>query len=279
MPSLEVVMMRGTRPDVERMLGAFHAAAKYAGLSSRQVEVPSGRAAWLALYGAGRPEVRDMLEVQVARGGHALVFDLGYWNRMSFLRSWRIAIDALHPSAADLARTTPAPSRMFALREAIQETRPPCEIRRVLIAGVGPKTRAGFGMHDFAWERAALERVKTHFPQAEVFYRTKPGHAPEDLPGTTPMHGGDISRVLRRIDLAVCWRSNVAVDCAIAGVPCVAEGGVGAVLYGNDMAALRYPTKQERVDFLHRVACWQWDRSEAYECWKFVLAHVRAGAA
>jgi hypothetical protein len=60
-----------------------------------------------------------------------------------------------------------------------------------------------------------------------------------------------------------CFHSSVAVDAVVAGVPYEAEEGAATWLLGKPF------TTESRLDFMRRLAWWQWRPSEAPLAWAF----------
>ena len=81
--------------------------------------------------------------------------------------------------------------------------------------------------------------------------------------------GQAIADLLRGASLAACRHSNVAVDAVVAGVPFEAVDGAAMWLAGKDY------TPANRLDFLRRLAWWQWKASEAHLAWDFAKEVAR----
>src|SRR5690606_31042250 len=99
------------------------------------------------------------------------------------------------------------------------------------------------------------------FPGRKVIFRPKRRDdmkLPCKTDGETP-----IAELLRGSSLVVCRHSNVAVDAAIAGVPFECEDGAAAWLQARPYTA------ENRLDFLRRLAHWQYRPDEADRAWAF----------
>jgi hypothetical protein len=77
-----------------------------------------------------------------------------------------------------------------------------------------------------------------------------------------------IQNVLRGASLVVCRHSNVAVDAVVAGVPFEAEDGAATWLKGKPY------TIGNRLDFLRRLAYWQWHQGELYDAVQFAQSII-----
>lgn len=259
---VEVLRARRTSSTAEPMLSALVRAARAAGDTVVETSAYQGKSDWLVLFGVGVPVHDHARRVHVKRGGHALLWDLGYFGRKKATGFLRASIDRDHPQAL-LDRTPPDPMRWerhgIALREDADAAGP------ILLVGLGRKSRQY--LHEADWERSTLRTLMQRFPGRAVLHRPKPNHEGPLLPcerdATTP-----IEELLRRCSLVVCRHSNVAVDAAIAGVPFEAEDGAATWL------AQRPFTPEHRLDFLRRLAWWQWRSDEAPEAWAFVKGHA-----
>ena|SRR3990167_7173708 len=73
-----------------------------------------------------------------------------------------------------------------------------------------------------------------------------------------------IEALLKGASLVVVRHSNVSVDATIAGVPFECEDGAAVWLTQKDY------TPENRLNFLRRVAYWQWHKGEVKEAWRFL---------
>lgn len=249
---MRVEILRGKKPSEtgEALLQALVSAIRSAGdeLVTAQPEV-------LVLYGVGA-EVHDAARrAQIARGGRVLHFDLGYFGRKKVVGYVRMCLERDHPQHL-LDATPNDPARWgrhgIQLREDADPKGP------ILLVGLGRKSRAYLNLPN--WERDKLKALRQRFPGREVVFRPKRGdvHLGIRTDETTP-----IEQLLRGASMAVVRHSNVAVDAAIAGVPFEAEDGAAAWLQGREFTAAN------RLDFLRRLAHWQYRPNEATEAWAF----------
>jgi hypothetical protein len=214
----------------------------------------------LVVYGAGLPARRHAVHQHRRQGGRVVFWDLGYWDRDAAMR---LAIDTLHPSAAQLAASPAAARRTHRLRSDAKAGGP------VVLVGVGLKSCELYGLRPLEWERRTLQRLLAEQPQRPVRWRPK-GRDVVHLPGAQTSAGGAIDDVLRGASLVVCRHSNVAIDACIAGVPVQCEDGAALALYQDNPE----PTPEQRADFLARLSWWNWFPAEARAAWQFIETHT-----
>jgi hypothetical protein len=139
----------------------------------------------------------------------------------------------------------------------------------IILVGLGTKSRAY--LKDFSWEARTLDALEARFPGRTVIHRPKPGHPFDNLrcerDTDTP-----IAELLVGASLVVCRHSNVAVDAAIAGVPFECVDGAAFWLMGKPF------TVDNRLDFLRRLAWWQWRVKEADQAWAFITKTLAKSA-
>lgn len=209
-----------------------------------------GGSSLLMLWGVGRQGYSQARSKHLAAGGHAILWDMGYVGRQKKIGYCRFSIDHQHPQAY-LDRTNPDESRWKAhgivLREDASKSGP------IILAGVGQKSHTFLGTH--GWEERKLLELKKRFPGRKIIFRRKPRKGDGSLP---------IQKALQGASLVVCRHSNVAVDACIAGVPFECDDGAASWLQGKPY------TKENRLDFLRRLAWWQYKPNEAASAWKFL---------
>ncbi len=259
----EIVIAPRTALRGEKMLRAMVEAAEGAGVAVTVSNRWRRHARWLMTYGLGHPERRAHNLQHIREGGRLIGWDLGYWNRDTPLTfSMRLTIDADHPNRM----LTPMPADRWdaagiALREDFDPKGP------ILLCGLGPKQRHMLGFRGQEWERRTLQRLRREFPTTPIVYRPKRLEAPLERCSTST---GPIEEALRGASLLVCLHSNTAVDACIAGVPVQCEDGAAFTLYRNNPK----PTRARRLDFLHRLAYWQWSVPEAPQAWQFIKERI-----
>lgn len=239
------------------MMQAMIRSAADAGIEAVVTSEYSGKYPWLLSYGLGHTGRRPWIEKQLRNGRHVIGIDLGYWDRN---RSMRITVDADHPWR--LMRDMPG-DRFRASGIKLKNTYDPNG--HIVLIGMGVKSRLQFGFKDQEWEKETLGKIIVAHPGRKVFYKAK---KPEKF--ICKQIHGDISQALEGSALVVCRHSNVAIDAAIHGVPCVCEDGAGRALYSDNIAKPRNPTESERLQFLNNVAYWQYRPDEALQAWEFI---------
>jgi hypothetical protein len=261
---MRVEILRGRRPSptAELMLRAIAAAARAGGAKVTETHRFAGQSDVLVLFGVGADAHNAARRRHVKAGGHVLMFDLGYFGPRKGAGFLRASVDRDHPQHL-LDRTPPDPSRWLAQGIALREDADPQGV--VLLVGLGAKSRNYLLEAD--WEQRALASIHQRFPDRTVLHRPKPHHEFPKLKCERDLDT-PIDVLLRRSSLVVCRHSNVAIDAAIAGVPFETEDGAAAWL------AQRPFTPENRLDFLQRLAWWQWRNEEAGPAWAFLKGFV-----
>lgn len=252
MESAELLIDSPMAQRGKRMMGALLETAPKGSVRTRDY---IGQHRLLVMYGVGLKQRMVAREKHLQAGGHVVMWDLGYWDRDE---SMRLAIDSFHPTAEQLAMS-PASGHRMALREDADPAGP------IMLVGLGVKSGKMLGIEPMVWEREALRRIQQIYPGRKVWWRPK-AQDDGDLPGTERRYGMSIEAALKGCSLVVCRHSNVAVDACIAGVPVQCAGGAALALYAFNSA----PTRNERADFLLKLAFWQWKPSEAVQAWDWI---------
>lgn len=217
----------------------------------------------LVIYGAGAPDRQQIMRRHLASGRHVICWDVGYVGRGkdTARHYFRVSVDRTHPNQTmDMAPTSP--ERWAAHGISLRNDHRP--EGHIVVAGMGPKSRVHLGIND--WEIKTLRSTRSRFPGKRVIYRPKPRRLHDDKvewekDGQTP-----IAELLKGASLVICRHSNVAVDACIAGIPVECEDGAAHWLYRN----VHNPTHDQRLQFLRRLAWWQWKTTEMKEAWTFL---------
>lgn len=244
------------------MLDAIAVAIRQAGDTLTETSEYRGGSDWLVLFGAGAEVHHLARNRQVKAGGRAMLWDLGYFGRQKVTGFLRMSIDSDHCQQW-LDKTNPAPGAWayhgIELREDADPRGP------IILVGLGRKSRKY--LRADLWEVEAYARIQKQYPGRRVIYRPKPGHDSPSLPCERDDHS-PIEQLLRGASLVVCHHSNVAVDAVVAGVPFDAVDGAAMWLVSKEFSPAN------RLDFLCRLAWWQWQAAEAGSAWSFAKGIV-----
>lgn len=260
MITAEILIPEVCNPTGRRVLDSL---AETAGgfVSARVTRKYTGDSDWLVMWGVGAPGRSEIRNHHLEQGGRAILWDLGYFHRKKEGGACRPSIDDDYPTRW-LDKTTPDPSRWDALGIELQNNYDPNG--HIVLAGIGPKQRIYMAPKLDRWEAQKLKELQSRFPDRRIVYRPKPNRNSPSLPiesdATSP-----IQDVLKGASLVVCMHSNVAVDAVMAGVPFESEDGVSTWLRGKDY------TPETRLDFLRRLAWWQWKPEEFTGAWQHLL--------
>jgi hypothetical protein len=229
------------------------------------------RSDWLVLYGVGGQDRRIARDAQLARGARTIMWDFGYIAKKKPTGYMRVSLDSDHPQQYfDL--TAADPRRFDALNVRLRDDCDPAG--PVILVALTQKTRQYLGPRYANWDDQKLAELKRRYPDRKIIYRPKPKKrlGARQKPGFACDDASPIESLLRGASLVVCRHSNVAVDAVIAGVPVECEEGAAMWLKGKPY------TPENRLDFLRRLAWWQWRSDEAREAWAFITGMIRATA-
>lgn len=231
--------------------------AKAAPPGTKVTKSYAGTRKLLVLYGAGAPNKLAIVAQHHQAGGRVAMWDLGYWERKEAMR---LSIDSMHPTAELLAKA-PAGGRRrkFVLREDADPNGP------ILLVGLGRKSCVAWGLQPQEWEERKAAELLERFPGHKVLWRPKGKH-PTPLGDLEVSHGNPIDEALRGCSLVVSRHSNVSVDACVAGIPVECEDGAARTLYGKSP----YATRDERAEFLRRLAWFEWSITESAQAWDWI---------
>lgn len=215
-----------------------------------------GLSDWLWLYGVGAPDRDKARKHQVKIGGRVWLWDLGYFDRRNHMRC---SVDHDHPQQW-LDRTVEDPQRWDSLGVKLREDADPKG--PIILVGLGSKSRQY--LHEIDWERLRLITLRKRFPNHTIIYRPKPGSGPPMNLSCKIDATSSIEQLLKGASLVSCRHSNVACDAAVAGVPFECDDGAAMWLQAKPF------TPENRLEFLRRLAWWQWKPSEVRQAWGFV---------
>lgn len=258
-----VELLRAIKPSLSAapILDALVRAVGAAGDQVRETGGYEGKSEWLVLQGVGNRQHDAARRAHVRQGGRVLIWDFGYWDREKITGHMRMSIDHDHPQGwldrtpLDVGRSVPV------LREDTDPTGP------IVLVGLGRKSRKYLKAGE--WERWMHADLVRRFPGRRIIFKPKPGDLTsvscETVHADTP-----IEELLKGASLLVCRHSNCAVDAAIAGVEFEATDGAAMWLRRRDF------TPANRLEFLQRLAWWQYKPHEASLAWSFAKQVVQA---
>lgn len=232
----------------------------------------------LVFWGYGHAVRRAAAERCMGDGGHAISWDLGYWDRQSdrYHRKFRVSIDGFHPKP-EMVMAGPIPSKLR-WREARLPVNDVLYLSgHILLVGNGPKSVSAFAPD---WAAKKSQELRQAFPGHKIIYRPKPNRAAETGVSHDGLSTEPIDEALRRASLVVCRHSNVAVDACRLGVAVVCDDGAAAAIYPQKLDDFQnQPGPETRLNFLRRLAFWQWSTYEAKEgaFWDWVQSRELLG--
>lgn len=222
-----------------------------------------GESTWLVVCGWGGQFVQDAFTKHRAKNKPVIVLDMSYLSRDKF--SYRISINYLHPY--NQLHLADPQDRLSKHKIKIKEWYNPDG--HILLLGISNKSCAAYGYQFQQWEKEQLKIIKSIYGDRPIVYRPKPAH-PAQLQGTIDGSKGEIQQWLKDCAVAIVHHSNVAIDCAVHGIPCVAVDGIGKNTY-PDTLTVNMPilTIEQRLTFLHQVSWFTWDINESREMIRF----------
>lgn len=266
MTEVELVRYQPESGRAADMFAALMAAAAPSGISLRRTSSYQGDRPMLMFWGPGAPAREAVMRQHVAKGGHAVAFDLAYWNRD---KKVRLSFDAAHPSAWVMKKDLPGDRLQQDRPRTGQAWRP---TGPVMIAGIGDKARVQYGADTVdAWERDMLRTVRERWPGRTIVYRKKKVTSP--VPEGVGVSAVDpIESALTNTSLVITWHSNVAVDAIRMGIPVICRDGAASAVCPSGFGETDpQPLSLEvRKTFLQNLAYYQWEPKEARACWRFV---------
>ena len=259
-------MPPGTNATGRKILKFIVDHAPEAGVEARFTERYTGSTPWLVMWGVGAPGRSEIRDRHVAAGGVAALWDIGFFKREKLNGHCKVSLNQDYATKW-IDRTEPEPERWDALEIALRDDYDPGG--HIVLAGVGPKQHAYQSGKIDTWERDRLNELRRRFPGRRIVYRPKPRRPYIPLPCETD-NKSDIEDVLRGASLAVCHHSNVAIDAVLAGVPFESDDGVSTWLRGKEY------THATRLDFVRRLARWQYKAVEMTQAWLFLRSITSA---
>jgi hypothetical protein len=219
----------------------------------------------LMLYGLGGPDRLPIATAHLAKGKPFIAWDLGYWDRGRTARKFRLSFNSNHPDTV-MAGDSTGPDRFDLTMQHMGNVADPDG--PIMIVGNGAKSNAVWSRD---WAAKKSVELAERFPERKIIYRPKPGQPMEPGVKYHAVSAGPIDEELRGISLVVCRHSNVAVDACRMGVPVVCDAGAASAIYPKLLDDMHeQPDTGLRLNFLHRLAHWQWGDDEAAQAWQFI---------
>lgn len=257
----------------QTLLRHIHEGAARRGIDARIIsggEVREG--AWIMLYGLGGPD-----RIRHANCGRLIAFDAGYWDRKLSpeTRKYRVSMNGFHCPEA-IQRVPCAGKHRWSAADLDCAAAGGKADGPIMLVGNGPKSVA-IGAR--GWTAEKSREVRRLFPGRRILYRPKPKRPPEPSVDHDAVSSESIDAALLGVSLVVCRHSNVAVDACRAGVPAVCDDGAAASIYPRSLRNWeRQPSHAQRIDFLERIAWWQWSPVECRDggFWPWMLGALDA---
>jgi hypothetical protein len=255
-----VLITKKTAAKAKRFLGALISAGIERGLTITRGD-EYAECDVLILYGLGGADRINIAAQHQARGKTFVAWDLGYWDRFTHDRKYRLAFNSNHPH--DVMRGPVSPERIR--MHSVSNPNGP-----ILLIGHGRKSNAVWAD---GWVVEKLSELRRVFPGKQIVYRPKPINPLEVH--TLPISYGAIDDALVGVSLVVCRHSNVAVDACRLGVPVVCDAGAAAEIYPQTLSDRHnQPSEDTRRAFLQRLALWQYSANEADQAWDFIQGKI-----
>ena len=218
---------------------------------------------YVVWYGLGGNGMRMLADFQEARLPFAFM-DLGYFGRKRehppHYEYHRIAVNAYQPTAY-LRRNLP-PTRFQIFGKNIMPWRIGGD--EILVIGMSDKAAHVWGLGSgTAHAQWLVDEVRKHTDRP-IAYSPKPS-----WDGAQPIEGtryarGPLPQELSKAHAVVTWRSNVAIDGLLAGIPCLVLGDNPALLMShNDLTKIEQPMyPDDRFEFCSDLAWAQFSLQE-----------------
>ena len=245
-----------------------------AGLRPKITPQYGGECLWLSMSGVGHPLYNAARNKHIESGRPVALWDMGYLGKSKNLADCyvRVSINTDHPTHAAMDLTDPNPSRWEKLCFEIDGPGSSYDPDgHVLVLGMGPKFHDYMGEH--SWEIDALQKAAKRFPGRRIVYRPKPrsktksGERLDTVDWEDRSEWVTLKKALSGASLMITRHSNAAVEACVLGIPVECDGGAAHWLYHRNPN----PSESERLDFLYRLAWWQWQFREMGDAWKFLV--------
>ena len=260
----------------DRAMKVCHAFIRSILNQGHQVWTNPDEADCLVMYGLAPGHV-ILADKFRAAGKPVIIIDLGYWNRNHGLgvhAEYKISLGSHHPDQL-LYAFEPKEDRFARLHFQIEPWK--TTGKHILLAGMGRKSYAYYGLPDLSWDMDTVRFLK-QITDRSIVFRPKPSWrdcAP--LSGTAfSAPSTSLGPVLNGAWCVVTHHSNVALDGLLLGIPCFTVEGAALSMSSKmleDVERPYYPTN--RKDFFNRVCHFNWSIAEIEggKCWQFLWDH------
>lgn len=265
--SFEVLKLEGQKRRAKRAMAAITTIHHPCEI----VREYAGRGDWLVVFGWGGSRQQDAMTKHMKSGRNVLVLDIGYFDRER--GTIRMSVNCLHPF--DQLRLAPDDgSRFDRLKIPLRNDYNPDG--HFVVLGLTEKSCRAYGYQDQQWEKGIVKMLRERFGNdRKIVYRPKP-KKPALLEGTVDGGTGSIEGWLRGAAGCFVHHSNVALDCAIAGVPCFAVDGIGKGFWPANMGeVISVPSIEQRHKYLRQAAWFNWRSDEIGEMIRFAIEVAR----
>lgn len=271
--AFELLVTPDTRGRGGKILNAMRTSAVKYGIDANVTQQYIGNCETLVMWGAGELRRSKYMKDHLAKGGHVIIWDMGYWHGKHAIPEnslSRISVDHMHPQKFvmqfDFDR-----SRFDSYGIEVKNFYDPNG--HVLLVGMGDKSCASFGINHGQWEFEALRRIlnSESLRDRKIIYRPKPNtkhHLKWGFTnGTSP-----ITELLNGCALVVCRHSNVAVDAIIHGVPVACEDGAARAIYDEKVQIKHVVSSEVALQFLSNISHYHYTIGEVLEgqVWKLL---------
>lgn len=202
-----------------------------------------------------------------------VIFDCGYFLREysdKQNRHFRLSINEYHPK-----NLPPADGdRWDKLGIQLEDLYNPSG--HIILVGRGRKTRRQQGGLAPTWEKEAYKKLRTVYPDRKIIYRPK--KMEEKIRGCKTDYQTPIRDLCKGAALIYTQRSNIGNEGIVYGIPVITEDGPASDICANNLFHEIYPLPFEtRLDFLQRLAYWQWSLYEMKcgEPWPWIIQQVK----
>lgn len=269
----DILIPRESRTNPEALLRALAESAGKHGVDAEVMQTYKPRAeSVLMLYGLGGKDRLPFARRHLQAGWRTACWDAGYWERKAEDRKYRIAFDGFHCPQMIMRGPDPGPERWDSAGLGMRSKYDACG--PIVLIGNGQKAVA---VGADGWSAAKSREIRRTFRERVLHYRPKRQFREPSVVRDRVVDEGSIESVIAGASLVVCRHSNVAVDACRLGVPVVCEDGAAASIYPSKLSdADKQPSLETRMEFLRRLAWWQWSIPEAErgEPWPWILRQL-----